>query len=202
MVVECWKEFGIETSLDARDNPWDLMSLGKYSANLAWTIETWGGHPDLFYFLSSWHSDFYQPSDKRSNGSNSMRWKNPELDRIIESIQKLDFDDEQGIEARARSSQIKLAAAEMPITPLMSYNVFTVCEDHILRRLPEPARPVHRPRAELGQHEVHVHQDHAEGLITEPEGRPDPRRLSLGIVAPAADHRRALTREPPRCLSS
>jgi len=143
MVVECWKEFGIETSLDARDNPWDLMSLGKYSANLAWTIETWGGHPDLFYFLSSWHSDFYQPSDKRSNGSNSMRWKNPELDRIIESIQKLDFDDEQGIELGKEF--IKLAAAEMPITPLMSYNVFTVCDTTFFDGYPSSQDPYTDP---------------------------------------------------------
>ncbi len=126
MVVECWNDFGVDTTLDARDNPWDIMSLGDYSANLAWTIETWGGHPDLFFFLSSWHSKFYQPSGTRASGSNSMRWKNPELDKIIESIQQLDFDDPKGIELGQQF--IKLAAQDMPITPLMSYNVFTTCD--------------------------------------------------------------------------
>ena len=58
-VVENWKAFGIDTTLDAQANPWPIMSSGEYSANLAWTIETWGGDPDLFFFLQSWHSKFY-----------------------------------------------------------------------------------------------------------------------------------------------
>lgn len=143
MVAECWSEFGVDTMLDARDNPWDIMSLGEYSANLAWTIETWGGHPDLFFFLSSWHSKFYQPSGTRASGSNSMRWKNPELDRIIESIQKLDFDDPKGIELGREF--IKLAAQEMPITPLMAYNVFTVCDTTYFTGYPTAEDPYTDP---------------------------------------------------------
>ncbi|MBE3037572.1 MAG: ABC transporter substrate-binding protein, partial [Chloroflexi bacterium] len=126
MIVENWKTFGIDATLDPRDNPWSIMQLGEYTANLAWTIETWGGHPDLFFFLSSWHSKFYQPSGVNSVGSNSMRWKNAELDTIIEGIQKTGFDDPQGIVLGQQF--IKLAAAEQPTCPLMSYNVFTVCD--------------------------------------------------------------------------
>ncbi len=99
---------------------------GEYSANLAWTIETWGGHPDLFFFLQYWHSKFYVPSGEHSAGSNSMRWKNPELDKIIENIQKISFDDPKGIEYGIEFC--KLAAQEMPITPLMAYNVFTTMD--------------------------------------------------------------------------
>ena len=56
-----------------------------------------------------------------------MRWQHPELDPIIEAIQRLDFDDPQGIELGIEF--IKLAAREMPITPIMSYNVFSVCDE-------------------------------------------------------------------------
>ena len=95
-VVENWKTFGIDTSLDAQASPWPIMVAGNYSANLAWTIETWGGDPDLFYFLQFWHSKFYQPSGTNATGSNSMRWKNADLDKIIESIQQIAFDDPEG----------------------------------------------------------------------------------------------------------
>ena len=143
MVVECWKEFGIDSVLDSQQSPWPIMTLGEYTANLAWTIETWGGHPDLFFFLSSWHSKFYQPSGVNSAGSNSMRWKNPELDRIIESIQQISFDDPKGIELGQEF--VKLAAQEMPITPLMAYNVFTVCDETYFEGFPTSENPYTNP---------------------------------------------------------
>jgi peptide/nickel transport system substrate-binding protein len=125
-IVENWQAFGIDTNLDAQANPWAIMSSGEYSANLAWTIETWGGDPDLFFFLQSWHSKFYVPSGEPAAGSNSMRWQNPELDNIIESIQQISFDDPKGVDYGL--DFCKLAAQEMPITPLMAYNVFTTCD--------------------------------------------------------------------------
>ena len=143
MVVESWKEFGVDARHDARDNTGDLVSPGDYSAAVGWTIETWGGHPDLFYFLSSWHSRFYVPSGKRATGSNTMRWKHPELDRIITAIQSLDFDDPKGIELGQEF--IKLAAAEMPITPMMSYNVFTVCDTTFFDGYPTVDNPYTNP---------------------------------------------------------
>jgi peptide/nickel transport system substrate-binding protein len=126
MVVENWKAFGIDATLDAEANLWPTMSSGEYSASLAWTIETWGGDPDLFFFLNSWHSKFYVPSGEPAAGTNSMRWKNPELDRIIETIQKISFDDPKGVELG--QEYCKLAAQDMPITPLMAYNVFTTMD--------------------------------------------------------------------------
>ncbi|MBC6937763.1 MAG: ABC transporter substrate-binding protein [Chloroflexi bacterium] len=126
MIVENWTTFGIDTSLDSQANPWPIMSSGEYTANLAWTIETWGGHPDLFFFLQYWHSRLYVPSGAPSAGSNSMRWKNPELDRIIEGIETIAFDDPRGVELGLEFC--KLAAQEMPITPLMAYNVFTTMD--------------------------------------------------------------------------
>jgi peptide/nickel transport system substrate-binding protein len=125
-VVENWKAFGIDATLDAQANLWPIMSSGEYSASFAWTIETWGGDPDLFYFLQSWHSKFYVASGQPAAGTNSMRWKNPELDQIIESIQKISFDDPKGVELGLQ--YCKLAAQEMPITPIMAYNVFTTMD--------------------------------------------------------------------------
>ena len=143
MVVENWTTFGIDTSLDAQANPWSIMTSGEYSANLAWTIETWGGDPDLFFFLQSWHSKFYVPSGQNSAGSNSMRWKNPELDAIIEAIQQISFDDPQGVVLGQQF--VKLAAQEMPITPLMAYNVFTTMDTTYFNGYPSVDDPYTDP---------------------------------------------------------
>ena len=143
MVVENWTTFGIDTSLILQANPWAIMTSGEYSANLAWTIETWGGDPDLFFFLQFWHSKFYVPSGQNSAGSNSMRWKNAELDSIIEQIQQISFDDPQGIELGQQF--VKLAAQEMPITPLMAYNVFTTMDTTYFNGYPSVDDPYTDP---------------------------------------------------------
>ena len=77
-----------------------------------------------------------------------MRWKNPELDTIIESIQKLDFDDPKGLELGQQF--VKLAAQEMPIIPIMSYNVFSVCDETYWTGFPDCGESVHRPGCRTG----------------------------------------------------
>jgi peptide/nickel transport system substrate-binding protein len=127
-IVENWREFGIDTSLDAEANPWVIMQQGQYTANLAWVVETWGGDPDLFYFLQYYHSKFYTPSGQQASGNpGGVRWKNAEVDQIIEALQQLPFDATDQTVALGQQ-YCKLAAQEMPTTPLMAYNVFTTMD--------------------------------------------------------------------------
>lgn len=74
-----------------------------------------------------------------------MRWQHPDLDPIIEAIQRLDFDDPKGIELGIEF--IKLAAREMPITPIMSYNVFSVCDETYWTGFPTADDPYTNPVA-------------------------------------------------------
>jgi peptide/nickel transport system substrate-binding protein len=142
-VVENWKAFGIDSTLEPQANLGPIQSSGEYSASFFWTIETWGGHPDLFFFLQSWHSDFYVASGAPSTGSNSMRWRSPELDRIIEEIRSISFDDPRGIELGIE--YCKLAADEMPITPVMAYNVFTTMDTTYFTGYPSVDDPYTNP---------------------------------------------------------
>ena len=145
MIVQNWKEFGVDATLDVRDNAsrTKMALLGDMDAEFGWTIETWGGHPDLFFFLESWHSSYYKPTGTNAVGRNRMRWKNAELDQIIDNIQKIDFDDPKGIELGQQF--IKLAANEMPITPIMAYNVFTVCDQTYWTGFPTSENPYTDP---------------------------------------------------------
>jgi peptide/nickel transport system substrate-binding protein len=145
MIVQCWKEFGIDASLDVRDSATRarLPLVGEYDAEFGWVVETWGGHPDLFFFLESWHSIYYKKSGVNAVGRNRMRWKNPELDKIIEQIQQIDFDDPKAIDLGQQF--VKLAVQEMPTIPIMSYNVFTVCDETYWTGFPNAENPYTDP---------------------------------------------------------
>ena len=69
---------------------------------ISWSVETWGGHPDLSFFLDSWHSQFVAQPGNPQPPRNWQRWSNPELDKIIEQIRTIGFDDPKGIELGLR----------------------------------------------------------------------------------------------------
>jgi peptide/nickel transport system substrate-binding protein len=127
MIAQQWRQFGIDAKTQAYPSGFfPRVESGDFEAAIAWSVETWGGHPDLSFFLDSWHSEFLKPPGERQPPRNRQRWSNPELDKIIEQTRAIGFDDPKGIELG--QEYIKLAVQEMPQIPLMSYNVFTVMD--------------------------------------------------------------------------
>ena len=128
MIAQQWRQFGIDAStVVAQGTMIDRRSAGDFEAIITWSVETWGGHPDLSFFLDSWHSQFVAQPGKPQPPRNWQRWSNPELDKIIEQIRGIAFDDPKGVELGR--DYLKLAVREMPTIPLMSYNVFTVMDE-------------------------------------------------------------------------
>ena len=127
-IAQCWSDFGIDSFADVRDaaTRTRLQLIGDFDAILGWNIETWGGHPDLFYFLETWHSKYFKPAGENAVGKNFMRWKNADLDKIIDGIIQLDFDDPKALDLLMQF--VKLAVQEQPTIPIMAYNVM-VCMD-------------------------------------------------------------------------
>ncbi|MEO8133092.1 MAG: ABC transporter substrate-binding protein, partial [Betaproteobacteria bacterium] len=128
MIVQQWRQFGIDAKVDTAQGTLNTRRAGgDFDTVISWSVETWGGHPDLSFFLDSWHSQFVQAAGTAQPPRNWQRWSNPELDKIIETVRTVGFDDPRGIELG--KDYIKLMTREMPIIPLMSYNVFTVMDD-------------------------------------------------------------------------
>ena len=119
------------------------ISLTARSAAISWSVETWGGHPDLSFFLDSWHSDFVSPAGEVQSPRNWQRWSSPELDAIIEQVREVEFDDPRGIELGHEF--VKLTVEEMPTIPLMSYNVFTMMDETYWTGYPTSADPYTNP---------------------------------------------------------
>lgn len=127
IIAQQWRRFGIDANIDvAQGTMLDRRGVGDFDTFIGWSVETWGGHPDLSFFLDSWHSQFVVDVGKVQPPRNWQRWAEPRLDKIIEEIRTIDFDDPRGVELGLE--YLKLAAAEMPIIPLMAYNVFATMD--------------------------------------------------------------------------
>lgn len=123
IIAQQWSLAGIDAEVRvAGPTNWQLLDLGDFETAIAWTVETWGGHPDLSFFLESYHSDFIQPVGEVQPPRNLQRWEHPELDRIIEANRTVPFDSPQVAELGMEF--LKLAVEEMPMIPLMAYNKF------------------------------------------------------------------------------
>ena len=123
IIAQSWANEGIDAKVNVTGpTHWQLMNAGDFDASIAWTVETWGGHPDLSFFLESYHSDYIKPLGENQPPRNLTRWEHPKLDEIIEANRTVGFDDPKVTELGM--DYLKLAVEEMPFIPLMAYNKF------------------------------------------------------------------------------
>ncbi len=149
MIVQQWKQAGIDARIDvAQGTLLTRRAAGDFDAFIGWSVETWGGHQDLSYFMDSWHSQFVAEPGKPQPLRNWQRWTHPELDKIIEDIRKIDFDDPKGVELGR--DYVKLMTREMPIIPLMAYNVFTAMDQTYWKGYPTADDPYANPVTNWG----------------------------------------------------
>jgi peptide/nickel transport system substrate-binding protein len=144
MIAQQWRQFGIDASIEVAEGTLvTRRNSGDFDTIMSWSVETWGGHPDLSFFLDSWHSQFVADPGSPQPPRNWQRWSHPDLDAIIEEIRTIDFDDPRGIELG--QEYVKLVTREMPTIPLMSYNVFTVMDETYWTGYPTVADPYTNP---------------------------------------------------------
>jgi len=129
MIAQQWRQFGIDAKIDVAQgtNMLDRRSAGDFDTFIGWSVETYGGHPDLAFFLDSWHSQFVAPAGKTQSPRNWQRLVSPELDKLIEQIRTVSFEDPKTVEFGR--DYAKFMVREMPIIPLMAYNVFTAMDE-------------------------------------------------------------------------
>lgn len=123
VIAQTWSQNGIKATVDvAGPTHGQRLSTGDFDTAIAWSVETWGGHPDLSFFLDSYHSDFIKPIGETQPPRNIQRWEDPRLDDLITRNRSLAFDSPEV--AALGIDFLKLAVEEMPMIPLMAYNKF------------------------------------------------------------------------------
>ncbi|MDB5529118.1 MAG: transporter substrate-binding protein [Devosia sp.] len=124
-IAQQWTQGGVQATAETVPNIFaNELPLGDYEAGMGWSIETWGGNPDLSFFLDSWHSSYVAKPGERQTARNWQRWTNPGLDPIIEKMRTTEFNDHAANVALGNEF-IKLMVDEMPVIPIMSFNVFS-----------------------------------------------------------------------------
>ena len=145
IAAQMWSQAGVPVTAQVTPNLFvPVMSSGEYEATVAWAVETWGGHPDLSFFLDSYHSEYIADPGAVQPARNWMRWQNPELDRIIEEIRGSDFNDlERNVELGR--DFVRLHLQDMPNIPVMSFNVFSVMSERHWTGYPTSENPYTDP---------------------------------------------------------
>lgn len=146
IAAQMWSQAGVPVTAEVTPDSWDRQAAGDYEANVAWSVETWGGHPDLSFFLDSYHSAYIVEADsgELQPARNWMRWQHPELDRIIEEIRTVPFEDlERNVELGREF--VRLHLREMPNIPVMSYNVFVAMSERYWTGYPTSENPYANP---------------------------------------------------------
>ncbi|MCC5957715.1 MAG: ABC transporter substrate-binding protein [Rhodobacteraceae bacterium] len=143
MVAQNWTQAGVNVDVVVASDHADQRNAGNYDSYIWWSVETWGGHPDLSYFLDSWHSQYVADPGEIQPARNWQRWQHPELDRIIEEVRVTGFDDPRNLELGL--DFVRLMVEEMPIIPVMSYNVFAVMSERYWTGYPSANNPYANP---------------------------------------------------------
>jgi peptide/nickel transport system substrate-binding protein len=140
IIAQQWSMEGIQTNVDVAGPAWSTrLGPGDYEAAIGWTVETWGGHPDLSFFLESYHSDLIRQPGETQPPRNLQRWQDERLDAIIEANRVVGFDDPRVIELGL--DYLQLAVEEMPFIPLMAYNKFAPFDTTYWTGYPSAANP-------------------------------------------------------------
>jgi peptide/nickel transport system substrate-binding protein len=144
MIAQQWRQFGIDARTEvAQGTLINRRDGGDFETIISWSVETYGGAPDLSYFLDSWHSEYVASPGERQPPRNWQRWSSPEIDRIIEEIRRISFVDPKVVELGREFA--KVMVREMPIIPLMSYNVFTTMDETYWTGYPTADDPYANP---------------------------------------------------------
>jgi peptide/nickel transport system substrate-binding protein len=122
-IAQQWSAAGIKATVDvAGPTNGQRLGTGDFETAIFWTVETWGGHPDLSFFLDSYDSAFIKPLGEVQPPRNLQRWEDPRLDELIDRNRSLAFDSPEVVALGI--DYLKLAVEEMPMIPLMAYNKF------------------------------------------------------------------------------
>jgi peptide/nickel transport system substrate-binding protein len=137
-----WKSFGIETNVRPSEAVETLEATGDFEVGSVWPApEPWGGHPDLFKVLSIFHSKNYRPLGEFaiSNPGGASRWTEPRMDKIINEMEKIDWNDPRNLELGMEG--LKILVEEMPTIPTFAFPAFIVWDEYYWTNYPGAENP-------------------------------------------------------------
>ncbi|MGY4688140.1 ABC transporter substrate-binding protein, partial [Petrotoga sp. DB-2] len=137
-----WRNFGIEVEVAASESLTNRAVSGDYEVATNWpAMEPWGGHPDLYRTFSVWHSKYYKPIGELavSLDGGPSRWRDPRMDKVIEQMEKVEWDSEENIQLGIEG--LKILVEEMPTIPTFSYPGVIAFDEYYWTNYPTAENP-------------------------------------------------------------
>ena len=120
-----------------------LATYGQFDVSSVWpAYEPWGGHPDMYRTLRMWDSDLHRPVGEVTYGHQG-RWSHPDLDVIIDKLEKIGFDDPELIPLAIEG--LKITTAEMPSIATFGYPGFVGWDETYWTNYPGAENPYQQP---------------------------------------------------------
>jgi len=141
-----WRNFGIEVTIVPSEAEQTLHGLGNYIVGAKWpSPEPWGGHPDLYRVFSAWHSKYYKPVGEQASSTDgpASRWTDPRMDKVIEEMEKVDWNDPKNTELGMEG--LKIFIEEMPTIPTFSYPGVVAWDEYYWTSYPGAENPYTQP---------------------------------------------------------
>jgi len=120
-LAQQWKRFGIDVTVLTTEQAATIVDHGDYDVATAgmWpATEPWGGHPDLYRTFYPWKSEYMAPIGETNPGHDS-RWSDPRIDKIVEEMEKIDWNDPKVIDLGKEA--LEILVEEMPTIPTNLY---------------------------------------------------------------------------------
>ena len=94
-LADQWRKFGIDCEATPLDDTNSLTNVQNFEVAMGWPVkESFGSSPDVYNSFKAYHSRYVVPIGEASLiGNGNTRWSNPDLDKIIEKMEKIDFSD-------------------------------------------------------------------------------------------------------------
>ena len=154
IIAQQWQQQGIDVKVEvAGPTNGRRLTTGDFDTAIFWSIETWGGNPDLSFFLESYQSQFIRPLGQVQAPRNLQRWQDPELDKLVEANRKVPFNSPEV--PKVGEQFLKLAVEQMPMIPLMAYNKFAPFDTTYWTGYPTVGKSLFGVGAELVEPALH-----------------------------------------------
>lgn len=142
-----WRNFGIDVSVSPTESHGDLVMFGNFVVSTEWPAnESWGGHPDMYRVFSPLHSKYYKSIGEVAltvNGPTGGRWTDLRMDKIIDEMEKLDWNNPRNLELGMEG--LKILVEEMPTIPTFSGPKPTAFDEYYWTNYPLAENPYGGP---------------------------------------------------------
>lgn len=142
-IVEQWRRFGIDASVETNINLYSLMEFGDFETVLSWSVGSWSGIPDQHRILEHWHSKYFKPIGESMPLGFRARWTDDRLDSIIDEMESIASDDPRILELGKKA--LRIFVENRPTIPLVAFPSVVAWDEYWWTGFPVAENPYITP---------------------------------------------------------